>query len=59
MRSNIDGRSILTICSMGKMGDTTFQLDDSFDDIKRFVRRVQEYEIREALNRIKGVSNVP
>ena len=35
--------------------DTTFQLDDSFDDTnRRFVRRIQEFEVREALKRMKG-----
>ena len=35
--------------------DTTFQLDDSFDDTNRcFVRRIQESEVREALKRMKG-----
>ena len=35
--------------------DTTFQLDDSFDDTnRRFVRRIQESEVKEALKRIKG-----
>ena len=34
---------------------TTFQLDDSFDDTnRRFVRRMQESEVREALKRMKG-----
>jgi len=36
--------------------NTTIQLDDSFDDsIRRFVRRIQELEVREALKRMKGV----
>ena len=35
--------------------DTTVQLDDSFDDTnRRFVRRIQESEVREALKRMKG-----
>ena len=35
--------------------NTTVQLDDSFDDTnRRFVRRIQESEIREALKRTKG-----
>ena len=35
--------------------DTTLQLDDSFDDTnRRFVRRIQESEVREALKRMKG-----
>ena len=39
----------------GENTDTTFQLDDSFDDNnKRFVRRIQEYEVRETLKRMKG-----
>ena len=34
--------------------DTTFKLDDSFDDTNRsFVRRIQESEVREALKRMK------
>jgi hypothetical protein len=33
----------------------TLELDDSFDDTnKRFVRRIQETEIGEALKRMKG-----
>ena len=39
----------------GENMDTTFQLDDSFDDTnRRFVRRIQESEVREALKRMKG-----
>ena len=39
----------------GENTDTTFQLDDSFDDTnKRFMRRIQESEVREALKRMKG-----
>ena len=39
----------------GENTDTTFQKDDSFDDTnRRFVRRIQEYEVREALKRMKG-----
>ena len=39
----------------GENTDTTFQLDDSFDDTnRRFVRRIQESEVREALKRMKG-----
>ena len=39
----------------GENTDTTFQLDDFFDDTnRRFVRRIQESEVREALKRIKG-----
>ena len=35
--------------------DTTFQLDDSFDDTNmRFVQRIQESEVRDALKRMKG-----
>ena len=34
--------------------DTTFQLDDSFDDTnRRFVWRIQESEVREVLKRMK------
>ena len=34
---------------------TTLELDDSFDDTnRRFVRRIQEVEIGEALKRMKG-----
>ena len=34
--------------------NTTVQLDDSFDDTsRRFVRRIQESEVREALKRMK------
>ena len=39
----------------GENMDTTFQLDDSFDDTnRRFVRRIQESVVREALKRMKG-----
>ena len=39
----------------GENTDTTFQLDDSFDDTnRRFVRRIQESEVRETLKRMKG-----
>ena len=39
----------------GENTDTTFQFDDSFDDTnKRFVRRIQESEVRETLKRMKG-----
>jgi hypothetical protein len=39
----------------GKNEGPTFELDDSFDDTsRRFVRRIQEAEIREALKRMKG-----
>ena len=38
-----------------KNENTTVQLDDSFDDTSmRFVRRIQESEVREALKRMKG-----
>ena len=34
---------------------STIELDDSFDDTsRRFVRRIQESEVREALKRMKG-----
>jgi hypothetical protein len=37
-----------------KNEDTTFQLDDSFHDTnRRFVRRTQEFKVREALKRMK------
>ena len=39
----------------GENTDKIFQLDNSFDDInRRFVRRIQESEVREALKRMKG-----
>ena len=39
----------------GENTDTTFQLDDSFNDTnRRFVWRIQESEVREALKRMKG-----
>ena len=39
----------------GENENTTVQLDDSFDDTnRRFVRRIQESNIREALKRMKG-----
>ena len=38
--------------------NTTVQLDDSFDDInKRFVWRIQESKVREALKKIKRSQN--
>ena len=38
-----------------KNENTTVQLDDSFDDTsRRFVRRIQELEVREALKMMKG-----
>ena len=38
----------------GDNTNTTFQLDDSFDDTnRRFVRGIQESEVREALKRMK------
>ena len=55
MRSDIDGKSILTKLFNGENMDIIFQLDDSFDDTnRRFVRRIQESEVREALKRMKG-----
>jgi hypothetical protein len=37
-----------------KYGDTTFQLDVSFNDTdRRFVRRIQESRVKEALKRIE------
>ena len=39
----------------GENENTTVQLDDSFDDTnRRFVRRIQESEVRKALKRMKG-----
>ena len=39
----------------GENENTTVQLDDSFDDTsRRFVRRIQESKVREALKRMKG-----
>jgi hypothetical protein len=39
----------------GENESPTFELDDSFDDTnRRFVRRIQESEIGEALKRMKG-----
>jgi hypothetical protein len=38
-----------------KNEDTIFQFDGSFDDAnRRFVRRIQESEVIEALKRMKG-----
>ena len=38
----------------GENENTTVQLDDSFDDTnRRFVRRIQEQGVREALKRMK------
>ena len=39
----------------GENENTTVQLDDSFDDTnRRFVRRIQESEVREAFKSMKG-----
>jgi hypothetical protein len=39
----------------GETESSTIELDDSFDDTsKRFVRRIQESEVKEALKRMKG-----
>ena len=39
----------------GENENTTVQLDDSFDDTNmRFVRRIQESKVRDALKRMKG-----
>ena len=39
----------------GENENTNVQLDDSFDDTnRRFVRRIQESEVRETLKRMKG-----
>jgi hypothetical protein len=39
----------------GETESSTIELDDSFDDTnKRFVRRIQESEVKEALKRLKG-----
>ena len=39
----------------GENENTTVQLDDSFNDTnRRFVRRIQESKVREALKRMKG-----
>ena len=49
----------------GENTDTTFQLDDSFDDTnRRFVRRIQESEVKETLKRMKvgktmGLNGIP
>ena len=39
----------------GENENTTVQLDDSFDNTnRRFVRMIQESEVRKALKRMKG-----
>ena len=39
----------------GENENTIVQLDDSFDDTnRRFVRRIEESDVREALKRMKG-----
>ena len=39
----------------GESESTSIELDDSFDDGNRhFVRRIQEFEVREAIKRMKG-----
>ena len=53
MRSDIDGKSDKLF--NGENENTTVQLDDLFDDTnRRFVWRIQESEVREALKRMKG-----
>ena len=42
----------------GENENTTDQLDDSFDDTnRRFVRRIQKSDVREALKRMKEGQN--
>jgi hypothetical protein len=54
-RSRTDGENTSIICLMGENEGSTFELDDLFDDTnRRFVRRMQEAEIGEALKRMKG-----
>ena len=54
MRSDIDGKSIFDKLFNGENKNTTVQLDDSFDDTnRRFMRMIQESEVREALKRMK------
>ena len=39
----------------GENESSSIELDDSFDDTsRRFVRRIQEFEVKEALRRMKG-----
>jgi hypothetical protein len=54
-RSMTDGESTSKSLFNGKNEGPTLELDDSFDDTnRRFVRRIQEAETREALKRMKG-----
>ena len=54
MRSDIDVTSIFDKLFNGENENKTVQLDDLFDNTnRRFVRKIQESEIREALKRIK------
>ncbi|XP_078164538.1 uncharacterized protein LOC144559394 [Carex rostrata] len=49
----------------GEDDNTTIELDDTFDDTnRRFVRRIQEFEVKEALKMMKvgkalGPDNIP
>ena len=54
MRSDIDGKSILTNCLMVRIRIQPFSWMTLDDTNRRFVRRIQESEVREALKRIKG-----
>jgi hypothetical protein len=53
MRLRTDEENTSTNCSMTRE-KTAIELDDSFDDTnRRFVRRIQESEVKEALKRMK------
>ena len=54
MRSDIDGKSILTNYSMVRIRTQPFSWMTLDDTTRRFVRRIQESEVREALKRMKG-----
>ena len=54
MRSNIDGKSILINCSMARIRTQSFSWMTLDDINRRFVRRIQEFKVREALKKMKG-----
>jgi uncharacterized coiled-coil DUF342 family protein len=54
MRLRIDEKNISISRSMKRVRKTMIELDDSFDDTnRRFVRRIQESEVKEVLKRMK------
>ena len=54
MRSDINGKSILINCSIVRIRTQPFSWMTLHDTNRRFVRRIQESEVREVLKRMKG-----